>query len=88
MPQGGLLPGMAMQLAQSQYFAPGTGQGVNMAGQRQQAPAAAPERPPGGEWVHAGLMGWGGTSRPSRPSRGQSVADAYLAHQQGMNPGR
>lgn len=86
-PQGGLLPGMAMQLAQSQYFAPGTGQGVNMAGQRQQAPAAAPSGPPGGEWVRW-ADGMGRYFAPFQTKQGQSVADAYLAHQQGMNPGR
>lgn len=38
---GGMPPGLAMQIAQSQYFKPGSGQGVNLAGAKA-PPAPAP----------------------------------------------
>ncbi len=79
---GGFLPGMAMQLAQSQYFAPGTGQGVNMAGQRapQTAPVANPN--PGGQkigWA-PGMGGYFSGQIETKP--GQDPFQAYVEFQQ------
>ncbi|MFA6134716.1 MAG: Hint domain-containing protein [Phycisphaerae bacterium] len=83
---GGFPPGMAMQLAKSQYFAPGSGQGVNMAGNR--APQApAPAGPPGGQWVNW-ADGMGRYFSPFQTKPGESVADAYFARMMGSgSPG-
>lgn len=71
---GGFPPGMAMQLAQSQYFAPGSGQGVNMAGNRApQAAAPAPNPNPGGQMVT--WPGYGAYFSPRKTTEGQSAQD-------------
>lgn len=77
---GGLPPGLAMQLAKSQYFAPGSGQGVNIAGGNKSPAPAAPSGPPGGEWVNW-APGMGSYFSPFQTQPGQSVADAYIAKQ-------
>lgn len=84
----GMPPGLAMQIAQSQYFKPGSGQGVNMAGRAPAPQSAAPSGPPGGEMV-SWAPGMGGYFSPFKTKEGQSVADAYLAFQQnrGSGPG-
>jgi len=81
---GGLPPGMAMQLAKSQYFAPGTGQGVNMAGGTRGGQQPAPSGPAGGEWV-TWAPGMGAYFSPFQTQQGQSIADAYLKKQMQMS---
>lgn len=71
---GGMPPGLAMQIAQSQYFAPGSGQGVNMAGNRAPAPSApAPNPNPGGQLVE--WPGYGAYFSPRKTVEGQSPQD-------------